>query len=124
MNNRPKEARLLEIVFPDHTNHLGTLFGGQALAWMDKAAFIAASRYSGKTVVTAKSEQVEFRVPVSQGQLVEVVARVMSIGRTSMQVDVDLFTEDLVDSRRRLCTNGRFVMIAVDEKGVPTLVDR
>src|SRR5690606_38720069 len=36
----PTEARLLEIVFPDHTNHLGTLFGGTALAWMDKAAFI------------------------------------------------------------------------------------
>ena len=37
------ESRMLEIVFPDHTNHLGTLFGGQALAWMDKAAFIAES---------------------------------------------------------------------------------
>ena len=37
------EARLIEIVFPDHTNHLGTLFGGQALAWMDKAAFLAAA---------------------------------------------------------------------------------
>ena len=47
------EARMLEIVFPDHTNHLGTLFGGQALAWMDKAAFIAASRDWGHTVVTA-----------------------------------------------------------------------
>ena len=51
------EARLLEMVFPDHANHLGTLFGGQALAWMDKAAFIAASRYARRTVVTARSEQ-------------------------------------------------------------------
>ena len=33
----PTEARMLDIVFPDHTNHLGTLFGRQALAWMDKA---------------------------------------------------------------------------------------
>ncbi len=48
----PIEARLLEMVFPDHTNHLGTLFGGQALAWMDKAAFIVASRYARRTVVT------------------------------------------------------------------------
>lgn len=122
IDDRPKEARLLEIIFPDHTNHLGTLFGGQALAWMDKAAFIAASRYSGKTVVTARSEQVEFRVPVCQGQLVEVVAKVMGVGRTSMQVEVDLFTEDLLDSRRRLCTSGHFVMIAVDEEGLPTSV--
>ena len=39
---RPTQARLLHMVFPDHTNHLGTLFGGQALAWMDMAAFIVA----------------------------------------------------------------------------------
>ena len=37
----PREARSWEIVFPDHANHQGTLFGGQALAWKDKAAFVA-----------------------------------------------------------------------------------
>ncbi len=41
----PIEVRMAEIVFPNHTNHMGTLFGGQALAWMDKAAFLAAARY-------------------------------------------------------------------------------
>ena len=60
------EARLIEIVFPDHTNHLGTLFGGQALAWMDKAAFVVATRYARRSVVTARSEQVDFRQPVRQ----------------------------------------------------------
>ena len=42
--NPPTEIRMAEIVFPNHTNHMGTLFGGQALAWMDKAAFLAAAR--------------------------------------------------------------------------------
>src|SRR5699024_1350377 len=88
------EARLLEMVFPDHTNHLGTLFGGQALAWMDKAAFIAASRFARSTVVTARSDQVDFRLPIRQGQLVETIARVVGVGRTSMQVDVELVAED------------------------------
>ncbi len=117
---RQTEARLLEIVFPDHTNHLGTLFGGQALAWMDKAAFIAASRYARRTVVTARSEQVDFRLPIKQGQLVETVARVVEVGRSSMQVDVELITEDLIGGERQLCTRGRFVMIALDSYGVPT----
>ena len=90
------EARLREIVFPDHANHLGTLFGGQALAWMDKAAFIAASRYARRTVVTARSEQVDFRRPIRQGQLVEVVARIVEVGRSSMQVEVELIAEDLL----------------------------
>ena len=116
------EARLLEMVFPDHTNHLGTLFGGQALAWMDKAAFIAASRYARRSVVTARSEQVDFQLPIRQGQLVETIARVMSVGSSSMQVDVEVFAEDLLSGDRELCTRGRFTMIALDARGRPTPV--
>ena len=116
------EARMLEIVFPDHTNHLGTLFGGTALAWMDKAAFIAASRYSRRTVVTARSEQVDFKLPIKQGQLVETIARVVEVGRTSMQVEVELIAEDLLSGDRELCTRGRFVMIALDSRGRPAQV--
>ena len=120
---RPTEARVLEIVFPDHANHLGTLFGGQALAWMDKAAFLAASRYSRKVVVTARSEQVDFHVPVRKGQMVELVATVVSVGRTSMKVDVAMFTEELLTGARELCTRGTFTMIALDNDLKPTPVD-
>ncbi len=116
---RPTEVRLLEMVFPDHTNHLGTLFGGQALAWMDMAAFIAASRYARSTVVTARSEQVDFNQPVRKGQLVETIARVVKVGRSSMHVDVELIAEDLLTGDRKLCTRGQFVMIALDELGRP-----
>ncbi|QCO66610.2 acyl-CoA thioesterase [Luteimonas yindakuii] len=116
------EARLLEIVFPDHTNHMGTLFGGTALAWMDKAAFIAASRYARRTVVTARSDQVDFKLPIRQGQLVETIARVVEVGRTSMKVEVKLVAEDLLTGERELCTCGHFVMIALDARGRPTQV--
>jgi acyl-CoA hydrolase len=110
---------MLEIVFPDHANHLGTLFGGQALAWMDKAAFLAASRYARRTVVTARSEQVDFQLPIRVGQMVEIVARMASVGRSSMQVDVELIAEDLLSGDRRLCTRGSFTMIALDSDGRP-----
>ena len=116
------EARLLEMVFPDHTNHLGTLFGGTALAWMDKAAFIAASRYARRTVVTARSEQVDFKLPIRQGQRGETIARVGEGGRSSMQVEVDLGAEDLLSGERETCTRGRFVMIALDSRGRPATV--
>ena len=118
----PREARMLEMVFPDHTNHLGTLFGGQALAWMDKAAFIAASRYARRTVVTARSERIDFHVPVKQGQLAELIATVCHVGRSSMQVEVELFAEDLLSGARELCTRGSFVMIALDAAGAPVAV--
>lgn len=118
----PREARLWEIVFPDHANHLGTLFGGQALAWMDKAAFVAATRYARRTVVTARSEQVDFHVPVRQGQLVELVARIVGVGRSSIRVEVELHAEVAPEGARHLCTRGHFVMIALDAHGRPAPV--
>ena len=116
------ECRLIEMVFPERTNHYGTLFGGQALALMDMAAFVVASRYARRTVVTACSEKCDFHVPVRQGQLVELHARVVATGKTSMTVEVDLFSEDLLSGDRQLGTRGRFVMVALDAHGKPAAV--
>lgn len=119
---RITEARLVEMVFPQQTNHYGTLFGGEALALMDKGAFVVASRYARRNVVTASSEKVDFHVPVRQGQLVELIARVIDTGRTSMTIEVDLFAEDLITGDRQLATRGRFVFVALDAHGRPTAV--
>ena len=118
----PTEVRMVEIVFPNHTNHLGTLFGGQAMAWMDKAAFLAAARYSRRTVVTAHSDQVDFKLPIRIGEMVETVGRVVEVGRSSMTVQVELIAEDLHSGERKLCTRGHFVMVARDADGRPTSV--
>jgi acyl-coenzyme A thioesterase PaaI-like protein len=84
------ETRLCEFVFPSDTNHLGTLYGGTLMAWMDKAAAVAGLRRSGSSaVVTVAVEALEFRVPIHHGELVELVARVESVGRTSMKVRVE-----------------------------------
>lgn len=116
---RAVETRIVEMVFP---NHYGTLFGGHALRLVDQAAFISASRYCRSTVVTACSERVDFHTPVHQGQLVELVARVIAVGKTSMKVEVKLFAEQLLSGRRQLCTRGRFVLVALDDRGRPAAV--
>ena len=103
---------MIEMVFPDQTNHYGTLFGGHALRLMDKAAFVAASRYARRTVVTACSERVDFKNEVHHGHLVELVARVIGTGRSSMTVLVELFAEDLLSGDRRLCAQGKFSALA------------
>lgn len=111
------ETRMVEIVFPHQTNHYGTLFGGEAMSLMDKAAFIAASRYCRRNVVTASSERIDFHSPVKQGQLVELIAKVTKVGRTSMTVEVELYSEGLLTGDRALCTKGHFVLVALDENG-------
>jgi acyl-CoA hydrolase len=116
----PVEARMTEIVFPDHTNHLGTLFGGQALAWMDKAAYLAAVRHAGGVVVTVCSERVEFRRPVKLGDVIDIDASIRRCGRSSITVDVALWRTQ--GSHRELATQGSFVMVAVDEQGKARLL--
>ena len=69
------ETRMCEFVFPGDTNHLGTLYGGTLMAWMDSAAAVAAVRRAGTAaVVTAAVETLTFRVVIRQGELVELVA--------------------------------------------------
>ena len=118
------ECRLIEMVFPQQTNHYGTLFGGEALALMDKAAFVVASRFARRTVVTASSERCDFHVPVRQGQLIELIARIIDTGRTSMIVAVELWAEDLLTGRRELGTRGRFILVALDASGEPTEIPK
>lgn len=113
------EARSLEVVFPGDTNHLGTLFGGTLMAWMDRAAYFAASRRARGTVVTRKVDELEFRVPIHVGDFVELVGRVESEGRTSMVVVVEVHREDPETGTRELCTTGHFLMVAVDAEGMP-----
>jgi acyl-CoA hydrolase len=115
------EVRLLELVEPYHTNHYGTLFGGNALGWMDKAGYLAATRYARRTFVTVATDRIEFKVPVRAGQLVELVARVTREGRTSVTVGVEMYVEDLlVPGSRQLATTGTFIFVAIDEDGNPT----
>ncbi len=124
MSGRPGgETRICEFVFPSDTNHLGTLYGGTLMAWMDKAAGVAGLRRAGSTaVVTAAVDGLAFRVPIHHGELVELVARVESVGRTSMTVRVEAHREDPASGARELCTAGTFTMVAVDADGRPTPV--
>ena len=108
-----------EMVFPPQTNHYGTLFGGEALKLMGKAAFIAASRSARQTVVMASLDRTSFHEPIRQGDLAEVLARVAERGRTSLTVEAELFSENLLSGERRLCGEARFVMVVVDHDGRP-----
>ena len=117
-----KSLTMYEMVFPSQTNHYGTLFGGEALSIMDKAAFMVASRYARRNMVTVSSDKTDFKNPIKTGQLVEVLAKVKEVGNTSLKVTVDLIGEDLWTGDRALCTSGQFTMVALDDFGKPVVI--
>jgi acyl-CoA hydrolase len=104
--------RMIELVFPGHANHHGTLFGGEALSIMDKAAFLAASRRGRDSFVTAGCERIDFTAPAHEGEIVEAVTSINRTGRRSVEVTVDLHAEVLLTGETRLCTRGVFAMVA------------
>ena len=120
--NPCEKIRLVDVVFPDRANHYGTLFGGNALQLMGKAAFIAATRQARQHVVMASADNMIFDEPVRVGELIECVASVARVGRSSMTVAVDLIHEDSLSGLRRSAVRGTFEMVAVDANGRPASV--
>lgn len=106
-------TRTFKAVFPGQTNHYDTLFGGTALQWMDEVAFIAATRYTRDKVVTVSSDKVNFKVPIPAGSLVELDAQITRVGKTSLEVSVDVYKEDMYTENRILALHGSFVFVAL-----------
>lgn len=121
---RAEEARAANYVFPNDTNHLGTMFGGRVLQLMDQTGAIAASRYARAIVVTAAMEAITFEYPIRQGMIIEAVARVVYTGRTSTVVRVEVFAEnpEAGMGERVRATTGYLTFVALDAAGRPTPV--
>jgi acyl-CoA hydrolase len=99
------------MVLPDQCNHHGTLFGGAALAMLDKLAFILGSKTMRGPLVTAAVSELEFRAPAPAGWLTDCVGRVDKIGQRSVTLNARLYAEDLISGERVLCLSGQFVMV-------------
>lgn len=116
------ETRLFKAVFPNTTNHYDTLFGGTAMQLMDEVAFIAATRFTRKRVVTVSSDKIDFNHPIPAGTIIELIAKVVSVGRTSMKVLVEIFVEEMYSEKRQKAVSGMFSFVAVDEHKSPVNV--
>lgn len=116
------EARVIKAIFPSITNHHNTLFGGEALAWMDETAFIAATRFCRKPLVTVSSDRIDFKKAIPAGTLAEIIAKVIHVGNTSLKVEVNIFVEDMYQDHREHAIRGVFTFVAVDDDRQPTKV--
>ena len=120
---KTSETRTAKVVAPGTTNSYNTLSGGELLGWMDEIAAIAASRFSRYPVVTASLDRIDFKHPIPAASIVEMVARVTRLGRTSVQVTVDVYVEYLHTTDRLHAVTGQFVMVAIGEDKKPVLID-
>ena len=114
---------MTEIVLPNDTNNLNNLFGGQLLSWMDRCAAISAHRHCRETVVTATVNHVSFKEAIPQGSIVTLEAKVSRAFRSSMEIFIDVFTEDKQGNGEKIkCNEAIYTFVAVDNNGSPLSV--
>ena len=106
------------LVRPTHINHYGRLFGGQLLYWIDELAGIVAIRHSGATVTTAAIDNLRFQAPAYEGDMIGMIGQVTYVGRSSMEVRVDTYTET-ADGERKIINRAYIDMVAINEDGQP-----
>ena len=116
---RESRVEMTEIVLPGHTNQLGSIFGGQLMAWIDIAGSIAAARHARGVCVTASIDALHFVAPVRLGQHVCIFACVNFTGRTSMEVGVRLESEDPNSGQRTHVATSYLTFVAIDPGGKP-----
>jgi acyl-CoA hydrolase len=113
------ETRIFKTVFPNTTNHYDTLFGGTAMQLMDEVAFMTATRFSRKKVVTVSSDRIDFSEPIPSGTIIELVGRVIHVGHTSVKVRVDIYIEEMYREYRKKAISGTFTLVAIDDHKKP-----
>jgi acyl-CoA hydrolase len=120
----PRESmvEMTELVLPNDTNLLGNLLGGRLMHLIDVAGAMAAQRHCNRIVVTAAIDSVEFKHPVKQGQIVTLKARVTWVGRTSMEVAVEVFSEDYFTGEKKFTNRAYITYVAVDSSSKPVEV--
>jgi acyl-CoA hydrolase len=114
---------IAEVIRPNEANFLGKLFGGELLAKIDLCAYAASAKHAGTTCVTASFDQVDFHEPIEVGELVTLTGQVTYVGRSSMEILVEVWTENLKNGHRRHANTARVTMVALIE-GRPTEVPR
>jgi acyl-CoA thioesterase YciA len=109
---------------PADTNSNGDIFGGWLLSQMDLGGAVLARNVAHSRVVTVAIEAMSFIYPVYVGDIVTCYARLQSIGRTSMKIDLEAWVQRHTDGSLHRVTEGVFTYVAINRAGRPHLVRR
>src|SRR6266852_7604184 len=117
---------MVQVVLPNDANALGFILGGTVMHLIDIAAAIACHRHTRTLLVTAAVDDLQFLHPIKVGDLIILKARVTCVFTTSLEVQVEVFSEETLTGARRLTSRAylTFVTIAKDGRhvNVPELI--
>ena len=121
MNQAPAGRRvqdsvtdMAQLVLPHEANVHGSVLGGTVMHWIDLAAAVAANRHCRRPVVTAAIDEMSFLAPIQVGQLALIHARITLVDKSSMEIRVEVDSEDLLSGERRHTSTAFVTFVALD----------
>lgn len=119
---RESAVEMTELVLPNDTNLLGNLLGGRLMHWIDIAGAMVASRHSNNIAATVSVDSLDFRHPIRVGELVILKAALTWVGKSSMEVAVKVYAENLRNGNIILTNKAFITFAALGDDGKPTQV--
>jgi len=107
-------TEMTQLVLPQHANVHGSVLGGTVMHWVDLAAAIVANRHSRLPVVTAAFDEMAFLAPIQVGQVALINARLTLVDHSSMEIRVDVQSEDMLTGERRRTGTAYVTFVALD----------
>jgi|SRR5712691_6100664 acyl-CoA hydrolase len=122
MDLTPKRAaesatEMVQVVLPNDANALGFILGGTVMHLIDIAGAIACHRHTRSLLVTAAVDDLQFLHPIKVGDLIILKSHVTCVFTTSLEVQVDVFSEETLTGRRLLTSRAFLTFVAVDREG-------
>ena len=122
MDLAPKPAResateMVQVVLPNDANPLGYILGGTVMHLIDIAGAIACHRHTRSLLVTAAVDGLQFLHPIKVGDLIILKARVTCVFQTSLEVGVEVYSEEVLTGRRQLTSRAYLTFVAISKDG-------
>jgi acyl-CoA hydrolase len=111
---RDSVTEMTQLVLPHEANVHGSVLGGTVMHWIDLAAAVVANRHCRRPVVTAAIDDMSFRAPILVGQLACIQARITLVDTSSMEIRVEVESEDLLTGERRHTSTAYVTFVAID----------
>ncbi|MGC8645326.1 MAG: acyl-CoA thioesterase [Thermoplasmata archaeon] len=121
---RESESIISRVMLPPDANVAGNVFGGTILKMIDEISGIVATKHCRRNCVTANIDHIDFVYPVHIGDLLELRGRLNFVGKSSMEVGVEVFAENLATGDVNFTGRALVTMVALDDEGRPVPVPR
>jgi acyl-CoA hydrolase len=107
----------VQVVLPNDANPLGFILGGTVMHLIDMAGAIACHRHTRTLLVTAAVDGLQFLHPIKVGDLIILKAHVTAAWSTSLEVEVEVFSEETLTGLRRLTSRAYLTFVSIDRDG-------